>query len=261
MARLGRGQPFRPIVLRPSSEADGAVSGTLAVTTAADTLAASGQVTVNGTLAVTAGADTLAASGQVTVSGTLAKTSTDDTLAASGQVTVSGTAAVTAGNDTLAASGSAGAVSGTLDQSNANDTLAASGFAGTITGTLAVTAGGDTISASGTGPASATVDGGGKWTPTRTYHLGEAPPKRKRKPTVDPVSEPIHEVAPEAPEPSTLTVLAARIAELADQALAQNAALSETDAQIGAFLAYQIEIEQREAALEDEDILILMLAA
>ena len=242
MARLGRGQPFRPVVLRPSAESDGAISGTLAVTTAADTLAASGQVTVSGTLAKTAANDALAAAGQVTIAGTLAKTST---------------------NDTLAASGSVGAITGTLARTNANDTLAASGFAGTVTGTLAVTAGGDTISASGTGPASATVDGGGKWTPTRqarstSYHLGEAPPKRRKKP--EPVTEPIPEVAPEAPEPSPLVVLAGRIAELAREALAQNAALTETDAQIAAFFAYQQELAER-ARQEDEDILILMLAA
>ena len=268
MARLGRGQSYPAIIIRPPAESDGSISGTLAVTTAADTLAAAGQVTVAGTLAKTNANDTLASAGQVTIAGTLAKTSTNDTLAASGSVgdAISGTLAKTNADDTIAASGST-TVAGTLAKTNADDTLAASGVAGSVTGTVAVTAGGDSLSAAGTGPASATVDGGGKWIPAKqtrsvSYHLGEAPPKRKKKP--EPVTEPIREVSPEPPEPSPLTVLAGRIAELAGQALAQNAALSETDAQIAAFFAYQqeqAEAYERQLRQEDEDILILMLAA
>jgi hypothetical protein len=91
------------------------VTGTLAVTDAADTLSASGTFTpaaVTGTLAVTDEADTLSASGTVTgpgtVTGTLAVTDATDTLSASGTFTpgaVTGTLAVTDGTDTISASG------------------------------------------------------------------------------------------------------------------------------------------------------------
>lgn len=90
------------------------ITGTLAVTEADDTLAASGTSTpppITGTVAVTEQADQLAASGTVTAptfTGALAVTEAADTLAASGTVVnegIAGTLAVTEQDDTLAASG------------------------------------------------------------------------------------------------------------------------------------------------------------
>lgn len=125
------------------------VSGTLAVTTANDTLSAAGTTTVIGTLAKTNSNDTLAASGKTTILGTLAKTNANDTLAASGSPIVSGSLAKTNNNDTLSASGSVGsAVSGTLSYTNANDTVVASGTV-TVVGLITVTLLNDILSASG----------------------------------------------------------------------------------------------------------------
>jgi hypothetical protein len=138
------------------------VTGTLSVTEAADTLDASGTsqgLSFTGTLAVTEATDTLAASGEVTapsVTGTLAVTEQPDTLAASGTATpppVTGMLAVTEAADTLAASGisTAPGITGTLSVAEATDTLAASGTveAGAITGAVAVTEVVDTLAASG----------------------------------------------------------------------------------------------------------------
>jgi hypothetical protein len=87
-------------------------TGTLAVTLAASTLAASGTTTVTGTLALTLADSTLAASGDTTVTGTLAVALADSTLAASGDVESgsTGTLAVTLDPSTLAAAGDAGAL-------------------------------------------------------------------------------------------------------------------------------------------------------
>ena len=88
--------PSRPVILRNAGgwtatmtsfeEGIGSVSGTLAVTLAASTLAASGTTTVTGTLAVTLADSTLAASGDVESgsTGTLAVILDASTLAAAG---------------------------------------------------------------------------------------------------------------------------------------------------------------------------------
>lgn len=125
----------------------GGVVGTVTVTTAGDTSAASGTPTVAGTLARTTGADTSAASGTTTVTGTLARTVGADTSAASGAVGggVSGTVSVSAAADTSAASG-ATTVTGTLARTVGSDVSAASGFL-PASGAVSVTAGGDTAAA------------------------------------------------------------------------------------------------------------------
>jgi hypothetical protein len=127
------------------------VTGTLAVTNANDTSAASGTTTVVGTLARTNANDAVSASGTTTVVGTLARTNANDSVAASGSVggAVSGTVAYTNANDTSAASGTT-TVTGTVARTNANDSVAASGAAGSVTGTVAVTNANDSVSASGT---------------------------------------------------------------------------------------------------------------
>jgi hypothetical protein len=127
------------------------VTGTLAVTNANDTSAASGTTTVVGTLARTNANDAVSASGTTTVVGTLARTNANDSVAASGSVggAVSGTVAYTNANDTSAASGTT-TVTGTVARTNANDSVAASGAAGAVTGTVAATNANDSVSASGT---------------------------------------------------------------------------------------------------------------
>jgi hypothetical protein len=127
------------------------VTGTLAVTNANDTSAASGTTTVVGTLARTNANDAVSAIGTTTVVGTLARTNANDSVAASGSVggAVSGTVAYTNANDTSAASGTT-TVTGTVARTNANDSVAASGAAGSVTGTVAVTNANDSVSASGT---------------------------------------------------------------------------------------------------------------
>lgn len=258
-------------------------TGTLTVTTANDTISASGTTTVTGTLAKTAANDTIAAAGTTTVIGTLAVTTAADTLAASGTTTVIGTLAVTAANDTLAASGSVGNdVTGTLAVTTAPDTLVAAGTT-TVVGTLAVTTANDTLAAVGTGPAVATVDGGGnfsggsfsdavggfsvdsaivdgggKWQPeqSRTYHIGAEPPKKKKV-----VGEKVKQKPPETVSQSVILYGlsqqdSAEITALMARALDQNAALSTIDAEIFALMQVSLAAER-----EAEDILILMLAA
>jgi hypothetical protein len=142
-------QQLRQRHLRVFFPAGTGITGTVAATEAADTLAASGQVLISGTVAATEANDTLAASGSVIVTGTVAATESADTLAATGAVLVSGTLAATEENDTLAASGlvSSG-VAGTVAATEANDTLAATGGV-LIAGTLAATEENDTLAASG----------------------------------------------------------------------------------------------------------------
>ena len=63
-----------------SDGAAGGITGTLAVTNAADTLSAAGSPIITGSLARTNANDALAAAGSPIVSGSLAKTNADDTL-------------------------------------------------------------------------------------------------------------------------------------------------------------------------------------
>jgi len=68
------------------------IEGSLAVTLADATLAATGESTIEGSLAVTLADATLAATGESTIEGSLAVTLADATLAATGEVITSGTA-------------------------------------------------------------------------------------------------------------------------------------------------------------------------
>lgn len=141
----------------------GGIAGTLAVTEAADTLAASGTHTpppFTGTLSVTEQADSLAAAGTATppsFTGTLAVVEQDATLAATGAVDnpgVSGTVAVTEAADTLSAAGvvTAPSFTGTLAVTEVSDTLAASGTVVNegIAGSLSVTEAADILAGVGT---------------------------------------------------------------------------------------------------------------
>jgi hypothetical protein len=123
------------------------VPGSLAKTTANDTSAAAGTSTITGSLAKTAGSDTSAATGSPRVAGSLAKTNADDTSAATGSPVSSGTLAKTSANDTSAATGSP-VSSGTLAKAGGNDTSAAAGSS-TVTGSAAPTSADDTAEAEG----------------------------------------------------------------------------------------------------------------
>ncbi len=127
----------------------GAITGSLAVTEADDTLASTGVVIVGGALAVTEANDTLSAAGGGLVTGALAVTEANDALSAAGGGVVAGALAVTEANDTLAAA--AGPVAGAaLAVTEANDTLIAAG-GGIVGGALAVTEANDTLAATGSG--------------------------------------------------------------------------------------------------------------
>lgn len=104
---------------------------------------ASGGGGITGTLAVTQANNTSAATGVLGYSGTLARTQANNTVAAAGTFTpsgISGSVAVTQANNTAVATGVLG-YSGTLARTQANNTVAASGtfVGGPISGTLAVT--------------------------------------------------------------------------------------------------------------------------
>lgn len=104
----------------------GGSTGTLAVTLANTTVAASGRSTHVGTVSQTLANTTSAASGTKTHVGTLAATTAATTSAAAGRSTHVGTLAVTLENTTSAAAGRSTHV-GTLAQTTANTTLAAAG--------------------------------------------------------------------------------------------------------------------------------------
>lgn len=223
-----------PYTRRVWVSATSGVTGTLAVTTAADTLAASGTTTVTGTLAVTTAADTLAASGTTTVTGTLAVAAGNDTLAASGAVgnDVSGTLAVTLAADTLAASGTTTVV-GTLAATTGADTLSASGTT-TVTGSLAVTTGNDTLVAGDAVTQEAPQTSGG------TYYLPAPSPRKKKKPAPIPV-EPLHVESGPDPALAQLSQSTRRI-----------------EAEIAALMQAQILAELQD---EDDAALLLLMAA
>lgn len=139
------------------------ISGTIAVSTAASTLAASGTrtlPTITGTIAVSTSASTLAASGTRTlpaITGTIAVSTDASTLAAAGSYTApneTGTIAVSTAASTLAASGThtPPPITGTIAVSTAASTMAASGTRTlpTITGTIAVTTAASSLAAAGT---------------------------------------------------------------------------------------------------------------
>jgi len=129
--------------------AGGGASGTLAVTLADTTLAASGTQTIVGSLAQTLANATSTAAGTTTVLGTLAETLDDTTLAASGSIgsPVSGDVIKTLDDVTLSALGTT-TVIGTLTQTLGTVVLTADGTT-TIVGTIVNTLNNVSLSASG----------------------------------------------------------------------------------------------------------------
>lgn len=141
-----------------SAASGSTVTGTAAPTLAAATSAASGAHGPSGTVAVTLAAATSAAAGSSTT-GSLAVTLADATSAASGGHGVAGTAAATLADATSAATGGHG-VAGTATATLAAATSAASGSS--VTGTVAQALASATGSASGAagagGSAAVTLD-------------------------------------------------------------------------------------------------------
>ena len=113
-------QPTRQFYSAPS----GAITGTLNVTEADDTLASTGALAIAGSLAVTEEGDSLSSTGALSLSGSLAVTEEDDALASTGALAISGSLSVTEDDDTLASEGTSGAT-GSLNVTEENDTLTA----------------------------------------------------------------------------------------------------------------------------------------
>lgn len=155
----------------------GGNTGTAAVTEAADTSAASGQLGYSGTSARTEANDTSSASGTVVnpVTGTSAAAQASQTTTASGQLGYSGSASPTQASQTGSASGTVGSpVTGTTAATQAAQTSTASGQLG-YAGTSARTQANQVPTASGqlgySGTASAsqaanTANASGTFTPT-----------------------------------------------------------------------------------------------
>jgi hypothetical protein len=104
--------------------AAGAITGTLNVTEADDTLASTGALAIAGSLSVTENSDSLSSTGTLPISGTLAVTEEDDALTSTGALAISGSLNVTEDDDTLASSGTSGAT-GSLNVTEEDDTLTA----------------------------------------------------------------------------------------------------------------------------------------
>jgi hypothetical protein len=83
--------------------AAGAITGTLNVTEADDTLASTGALAISGSLNVTEEGDSLSSTGTLPITGSLAVTEDDDTLASSGTSGATGSLNVTEEGDTLTA--------------------------------------------------------------------------------------------------------------------------------------------------------------
>lgn len=85
-----------------------AITGSLAVTEANDTIAAAGTVAIVGSLAKTEANDTVVAAGIVPIDGDLAVAEANDTISAAGTVPNLGSLVVTEANDTISATGAGG---------------------------------------------------------------------------------------------------------------------------------------------------------
>jgi hypothetical protein len=83
--------------------AAGAITGTLNVTEADDTLSSTGALEISGSLNVTEEGDSLSSTGTLPITGSLAVTEDDDTLASSGTSGATGSLNVTEEGDTLTA--------------------------------------------------------------------------------------------------------------------------------------------------------------
>jgi beta-glucanase (GH16 family) len=148
----GPGGPIAVLVAAVENRAVTGSTGTVAVTLANFTGAASGEETITGTSARTLANFTGAASGTVAnpVTGTVAVTLENFTAAGLGSGIITGTSAVTLANFTSAATG-AETITGTVARTLANFTSTASGTgANPVTGTVARTLANFTSSASAT---------------------------------------------------------------------------------------------------------------
>ena len=125
----------------------GAAVGTIAVTEAPDTFAATGGIYGTGTIAVTEAADGVSSTGSVAWTTGLAVTEAPDTAAATGSVAWTTSLAITETPDTFAATGLLGAF-GTLAVTETPDTFASTGSVA-WTASLAVTDVNDTFASTG----------------------------------------------------------------------------------------------------------------
>jgi hypothetical protein len=125
-----------------------AIAGRLAVTEASDSLAATGALSISGSLSVTEEGDTLSSTGSAAGTGTLNVTEESDTLSSTGALAIAGSLAVTEESDTLAATGTL-SISGSLSVTEEDDALASTG-ALAISGSLSVTEDSDTLASAGT---------------------------------------------------------------------------------------------------------------
>jgi hypothetical protein len=144
---------FEKAFLGVLAVASSGTTGTVAVTQAANTSTASGQLGYSGTSARTQAAQTSSATGTVVnpVTGTSAVTQANQTASASGQLGYSGTSAQTQANQTASASGiftAGGSFAGSVAVTQANQTAAAAGQLG-YSGTAARTQANNTSTASG----------------------------------------------------------------------------------------------------------------
>jgi hypothetical protein len=125
------------------------ITGTLTATQAAQTLAATGGVTVRGTLGVAQASQTLVAAGGVVARGTLSVPQAAQTLVAAGGPVARGIFGATQSVQTLTAAGTViSGITGTLAATQASQTLAAAGGV-TARGTLAATQDAQTLAAAG----------------------------------------------------------------------------------------------------------------
>lgn len=145
----------------PDYPTGGVISGTLAVSEAADTAAFVGDVPVEGPLAITEAPDIAAFAGSVAWTGTLAATEAPDIAAFTGDAKISASLTATEAADTAAFNGSV-LVSGTLAATEAADIAAFNGQA-VINAVLAVTESQDI----------AAFDAGGLPTITGTFNITE----------------------------------------------------------------------------------------
>jgi len=115
-------------------DADSGVTGTLAVTEGADTMSASGTLTITGTIAATNGGDSAALAGAETFSGALAVQNANDSASLAGAETFSGTLAASAAGDAADFDGTVTAnITGTMAVTNGDDTMVAVGTGGSVT--------------------------------------------------------------------------------------------------------------------------------
>lgn len=123
-----------------------AITGTGAITFAADTVASTATATVDGTAAITLAADTVVSTAESTVVGAGAITLADDAITGSGVGSVAGIAAIQFADDTLVATGEAGVNGGHIIL---DDDVFAGTAAASIVGAGAIVFAADTTTATG----------------------------------------------------------------------------------------------------------------